>query len=141
VIEPEDGFHQIGMPDEPIVYWLDLQAAPEESGTLFGWKTSFDHWNDDAVWAIGAEPYSGIWEELRYPPGHPFFPASIDLAFGIRTTYGTGVPEEEAAPEGARLYQNVPNPFNATRDVARSGRSGARTPVRRLLLSFERRRP
>ena len=50
---------------------------------LFGWKTSRRHWNDDAVWGIGPEPNPGPWWELRYPPGHPLVPASIDLAFGI----------------------------------------------------------
>ncbi len=76
-------FLQEGTPGNPVVYWLDLKAAPLQPGPLFGWKTSLDHWNDDAVWGIGLEPYPGPWWELRYPPGHPMMPESIDLAFGL----------------------------------------------------------
>ncbi|MCD4788516.1 MAG: hypothetical protein K8R37_00840, partial [Bacteroidales bacterium] len=81
-VEP---FIQKGTPDEPIVYWLDVQAQPLDNNPecRFGWKTSPDHWNDDAVWTIGMEPYLGDWNELRYPDGHPWFPESIDLAFAI----------------------------------------------------------
>lgn len=70
--------------EEGTIYWLDIQAFPMLPGSLFGWKTSIDHWNDDGVWAIGAEPVDPLaWYELRYPPGHPLFPESIDLAFQI----------------------------------------------------------
>jgi len=80
-----DIFVQHGTPDQPIVYWLDVQATPHDSVAMFGWKTSLQHWNDDAVWGQGSEPYIGPWNELRYPPGHEFFPESIDLAFVITT--------------------------------------------------------
>jgi len=119
VIDPPEAFHQVGTPDEPIVYWLDVQALPEFSGAHFGWKTSLDHWNDDAVWGLGFEPYPGPWEELRYPPQHPWFPESIDLAFALNMDYGTDVPEGgEIVPERLGLYQNVPNPFNPTTTIA-----------------------
>ena len=62
-----------------------------------GWKSSMDHWNDDAVWTLGDEPYQGLWGELRYPPGHPQHPESIDLAFVI----GGGEPPLER-PRGPR---------------------------------------
>ncbi|MGQ9650720.1 MAG: DUF7901 domain-containing protein [Phycisphaerae bacterium] len=78
-------FFQQGTPDQPTVYWLDVQARPMTAEALFGWKTSPIHWNDDAVWGTGSEPYYEPWEELRYPPMHPFFPQSIDLAFEIQT--------------------------------------------------------
>ena len=49
-----------------------------------GWKTSPEHWNDDAVWAdyddSGIVP---VWHELRYPDGHPRYGESMDLAFVI----------------------------------------------------------
>jgi hypothetical protein len=78
-------FIQEGTPDEPIVYWLDVQAQPLDSDPecRFGWKTSPDHWNDDAVWTEGMEPYNGFWNELVYPVGHPLEGQSIDLAFEI----------------------------------------------------------
>jgi hypothetical protein len=59
-----------------------MDPAPE---CRFGWKTSLNHWNDDAVWTIGNEPYNGPWEELRYPFGHEYELQSIDLAFAITT--------------------------------------------------------
>lgn len=76
---------QHGTPDQPIVYWLDVTAlpgpSPDGEPVVFGWKTSLDHWNDDAVfWDEG----SGLPpRELRYPIGHPFAGESIDLAFAI----------------------------------------------------------
>ena len=48
-----------------------------------GWKTSLDHWNDDAVWT--REPPA--WEELIDPTG-----ASMDMASAI-----TGIPVPEPA--------------------------------------------
>ncbi|MBM3307716.1 MAG: hypothetical protein FJY74_05270 [Candidatus Eisenbacteria bacterium] len=106
-------FHQVGMPDRPIVYWLEVQAYPDDPEALFGWKASVDHWNDDAVWALLPNP---AWFELVYPPGHPFAGESIDLAFSIYCGYGTDVPEggepAQVIPERFGLRQNVPNPFN-----------------------------
>ncbi len=67
------------------VYWLEVQAqvpgGPQPA--MFGWKTTWKHWNDDAVWTMGPAPSMGPWQELRYPPLHPLFPGSIDLAFGL----------------------------------------------------------
>jgi hypothetical protein len=76
-------FWQQGTPDEPVVYWLDVKAEPFDGAAMLGWKTSRDHWNDDAVWGEGYEPYIGPWFELRYPPGHELWGESIDLAFVI----------------------------------------------------------
>ena len=84
----EELFFQMGTPDHPVVYWLDVQARPL-APARFGWKTSVMHWNDDAVWGMGAEPYPGPWEELRYPPGHEWHGESIDLAYRLY-----GPPEE-----------------------------------------------
>ena len=70
------------------IYWLDVQAhLPTLAGQqapAFGWKTSPLHWNDDAVWVNAMEPYNGnAWKDLHYPPGHQYYPASIDLAFRL----------------------------------------------------------
>ena len=79
-ISPHMAFAQQGTVDDPVTYWLEVEAtlAGEHEGAL-GWKTSLDHWNDDAVWAY--EPLS--WYELRYPDGHEYQGQSIDLAFVI----------------------------------------------------------
>jgi hypothetical protein len=86
-IPPEQAFCQKGTPQQPKVYWLDVQAQPLGGPVLaqFGWKTSTQHWNDDAVWGMGQEPYPGPWQELRYPPPHPLHGQSIDLAFALAT--------------------------------------------------------
>ena len=88
-INADEAFMQEGTADKPIVYWLDVQAQPILIGGItdarFGWKTSLEHWNDDAVWRTNIMPISRPWEELRYPDGHPYHPNSIDLAFEITT--------------------------------------------------------
>jgi hypothetical protein len=79
-IPEANAFCQQGEPNRPVVYWLDVQAHPNPVGPEFGWKTSSEHWNDDAVWDA-----NGIWHELRYPMGHYYYGMSIDLAFVIST--------------------------------------------------------
>ena len=79
----EEPFIQRGTIEKPIVYWLDVQAMPQGQQAKFGWKTSLDHWNDDAVWGMGEEPFAGPWSPLEYPPNHEFGGRSIDLAFAI----------------------------------------------------------
>jgi hypothetical protein len=79
-------WYQEGTPQNPVVYWLDVQAFPFQTGepTYFGWKTSIEHWNDDASWAFGAEPDVLLpWHELWYPAQHQFYGQSVDLAFRI----------------------------------------------------------
>jgi hypothetical protein len=65
-IPPEVVFHRVGMPDESVVYWLDVQARPLNPHAYFGWKTTLDHWNDDAVWGDGMEPY-GLFQNVPNP--------------------------------------------------------------------------
>jgi hypothetical protein len=82
-------FPQEGSTDNPIIYWLDVQAMPQSQNpeARFGWKTrdiDDGHFNDDAAWVRAVEPYNGDeWEELIYPPGHPLGGQSIDLAFEL----------------------------------------------------------
>ena len=87
----EEAFEQLGSPDETIVYWLDAQMISEQDAE-WGWKSSLDHWNDDAVWAFGLENDHGPWQELHYAQNHPMAGESIDLAFAL---YGGDIPEEE----------------------------------------------
>jgi hypothetical protein len=85
-----EAFVQQGTPQNPIIYWLDVQAMVigGTSSTLFGWKTSLRNWNDAAVWANAIEPpaYPGPWNALAYPPQHPKWPQPIDLAFALSST-------------------------------------------------------
>jgi hypothetical protein len=91
-LDQQDWFLQQGSPDEPTVYWLSITTYLPAGGPQFGWKTSLDHWNDDAV--------SGAW----FGPSHgapawgqelldPVTGESLDLAFVIT---GTPIPEPGA---------------------------------------------
>jgi len=88
VFLPEDfWFEQV----EGTIYWLNISAVVADPiGTAWGWKSSINHWNDDAVWAVwGALDWIDMYD--------PFEPTqSLDLAFVI-----TGGLEE---PEGACCY-------------------------------------
>lgn len=88
----EDLFFQ----EEGTVYWLDIQVdvVPPAGSTdpvEFGWKTSIDHWNDDAVWADwlpgSDKPVGDEWYELTDPLNPD---VSLDMAFVL-----TGVPVPE----------------------------------------------
>lgn len=60
------------------IYWLELHVTPPEQlpTARYGWKTSLNHFNDDAVWL---DPNT-VWQELRDPlqTGQ-----SLDMAFVI----------------------------------------------------------
>jgi hypothetical protein len=83
---PYGGFIQQGDPCHPMIYWLDVNVEIDPvlspPGAQFGWKTAKNHWHDDAVrW----DDVTQQWFEMRYPPGHPSCPNSIDLSFIICT--------------------------------------------------------
>jgi hypothetical protein len=113
LIPESEAFHQVGSPDEPIIYWLDVQAFVWDPEAQFGWKTSVDHFNDTAVWTQGFEPYDGIWWDMYYPMGHEYFGYNIDLAFVIT---GESVPSDFDWGDAPDTYQtsmalNGPNHF------------------------------
>ena len=55
------------------VYWLAINVETANPNFQFGWKTSTDHWNDDAVYNQDG------WQELR----DPLTTESLDMAFVI----------------------------------------------------------
>ncbi|PXF57736.1 MAG: hypothetical protein C4B59_14670 [Candidatus Methanogaster sp.] len=84
-IKPDEAFLQRGTRERPIIYWLDIRVTTESEECEFGWKTRQwpDHFMDDAVCDRGSE-LPRIWNELRYPKGHPYHGIkrdSIDMAF------------------------------------------------------------
>ena len=87
IINKDEAFRQQGTPNRTVTYWLSVQAQMMiPTGAMFGWKTRQwpEHYQDDAVWANTTIPV--FWNELRYPPGHPYYQMelnSIDLAFVI----------------------------------------------------------
>jgi len=82
---PPEPFMQRGTTTNPIVYWLGVVAFPAEDPFgqltgLFGWKTSVDHWNDDATYGyVLSGQYPQDWVELHHPTGGE----SLDMAFVI----------------------------------------------------------
>jgi hypothetical protein len=92
-IEPiMDPFIQV----EGEIYWLDVSIdSPEE----IGWKTSLDHWNDDAVYYDENFP-PNFWREL-IDPEPPF--ESLDLAFVIG---GDDYPKPVELSSFTTLYTN-----------------------------------
>ena len=67
--------------EEETIYWLDISVIPSDPATQWGWKTSQDHWNDDAVWSDFPGEW---WEELR----DPITQESLDMAFVITPAPG-----------------------------------------------------
>ena len=56
-----DPFYQ----EEGTIYWLNISAHLfDPVGTHWGWKSSENHWNDDAVWAVDPD-YA--WVDLYEP--------------------------------------------------------------------------
>lgn len=68
------------------VYWLELHVTPPDvvPTARYGWKTSLDHWNDDAVWSLDGASTQG---ELRDPATQQ----SLDMAFVITPEPSAGV--------------------------------------------------
>ena len=89
-------FHQINIDEivdpfeqvEGTIYWLGIQVDHADAGALWGWKTTQDHWNDDAV---SYDQFPQVWHELH----DPLSQESLDMAFVI-----TG---ESPVPEPASL--------------------------------------
>ncbi|MDY7110334.1 MAG: hypothetical protein SYC29_17020 [Planctomycetota bacterium] len=67
--------------EQDTIYWLDITVVPEDPAAQWGWKSSLDHWNDDAVW--GDDPVDW-WGELR----DPINGESMDMAFVITPAPG-----------------------------------------------------
>ncbi|MFH1013769.1 MAG: PKD domain-containing protein, partial [Thermoplasmatota archaeon] len=67
------------------IYWLSISAIvqPHSPQPRWGWKSSINHWNDDAVHGLW---YVLDWDELYEPPT---FVTSLDLAFVITGDNGT----------------------------------------------------
>jgi hypothetical protein len=81
-LDEADWFRQKGTPANPIVYWLDIQVTVADPiNTDFGWKTSIDHWRDDAAWRDVQWPDTVPWEKLE----DPLTGQTLDMAFVLTT--------------------------------------------------------
>jgi hypothetical protein len=70
IVDIRDPFYQ----EEGEIYWLSVSLDMGEDPNQPGWKTSENHFMDDAVWWDGAN-----WNELK----DPITDESLDLAFVI----------------------------------------------------------
>lgn len=80
------------------IYWLSISAIilPDPPQPRWGWKSSLNHWNDDAVHGYW---YELDWVELYEPP---LFETSLDLAFVITGDGGieNNPPNTPSKPNG-----------------------------------------
>jgi len=85
------------------IYWLNISADVEEITGWWGWKSSIDHWNDDAVFWNYA---SMQWEELKDPMTNE----SMDMSFiieGEPLEYG----DPTEFPNAKMHYPQYPDPY------------------------------
>ncbi len=89
--DPADWFYQ----DSGRIYWLNISAVvADPTATTWGWKSTQDHWNDDAVWATwGNLTWIDIWEPAE-PLADGFTiqvdPTGLFLGGGSQTSFGDG---------------------------------------------------
>lgn len=78
---PTNPFVQEGTHDKPVVYWLSVTVP---AAAQIGWKTSTNHWNDDAVFGHvdGQGNFVGSWMEMVDPRDTNI---SLDLSFALTT--------------------------------------------------------
>jgi hypothetical protein len=79
-----DLFHQ----DSGVIYWLSISAVvADPQMTQWGWKSTQDHWNDDAVWAYWGElSWIDMWEPS--PPISNDFGLVMDPSGNFLDGYG-----------------------------------------------------
>ncbi len=56
--------------DSGTIYWLNISAQVEDTSYYWGWKSSLDHFNDDAVWSY--------WGDLEWTDIYEPDPAQAD---------------------------------------------------------------
>jgi len=59
------------------IYWLNISATVADPvNTHWGWKSTQDHWEDDAVWGISGELN---WIEMLESPPYPYVPGDLNM--------------------------------------------------------------
>jgi len=65
--------------DMDTIYWLNICAFVNNDDVadtaVWGWKSSYMHWNDDAVWAWWDNL---VWQEMYEPPYYDYIPGDVD---------------------------------------------------------------
>jgi hypothetical protein len=101
IVEIDDPFEQ----KEGEIYWLVIKMSSISDIHTVGWKTSEDHFMDNAVWS--EEPATGDWQMIE----------GIDFAFVI--TGGTIVPRDKPYNFNILnlLFERFPNLFPILRQL------------------------
>jgi hypothetical protein len=92
---PTNPFVQEGTPTKPVVYWLSVTVPMPAQ---IGWKTSTNHWNDDAVFGHvdGQGNPLHDWMEMYDPRDTNI---SLDLSFALTTKAEEGLMDFGDAPD------------------------------------------
>ena len=108
---PKNPFCQKGSTNAPIVYWLSVSA---KAALQFGWKTSTNHWNDDAVYGhVNTTGTAlGDWKDLHDPRPN-MNKISLDMAFLLNN----GPPSADCDPNVKPKYVQWPDPSTNGLDV------------------------
>jgi len=110
---PKKPFCQKGSIQSPVTYWLSATAiTPDGSDAFFGWKTSTNHWHDDAVFGQPDANGNPVWKEL-FDPTTPAAPVSLDLAFLLNN----GPPSPDCEPTMHRKWLQAPDVSSNGLDV------------------------
>ena len=89
--------------EQDSIYWLNISAFVTDTSddldtATWGWKSSYEHWNDDAVWSWTDNL---DWQELYEPPFYSYIPGDIDhdgdvdvddVTYLYNWIYGVGPP-------------------------------------------------
>ncbi|MCP4569556.1 MAG: hypothetical protein GY841_18420 [FCB group bacterium] len=120
-VDPDhENYHQINIfipeldwffQDEGRIYWLNISAEVPGSNE-WGWKTTLDRWNDDAVWSL-APAYN--WIHMDEPPSYSYIPGDVNsdgVVDNNDVTYLQGFLYGGPAPP-----YSVPGPFYPSADA------------------------
>jgi len=82
-VDPCEAFMQ----HEDTIYWLSIQRPNVDDGNIFGWKTSFNHFNGAGVFQyVPADDGQPEIRQLFYPITHQYVGQRMDMAFVIATS-------------------------------------------------------
>jgi hypothetical protein len=116
---PRQPFPQQGTTAIPTNYWLSVNAQTSAAGqALFGWHTSYQFYNDVAVWGVGPAP--AAWTPMTDPFGNP-----LSMAFKV-TTPTNEPPPPPCCPEtnGVKFAQQPRIPGGLDVNASRSPSTG-----------------
>lgn len=97
---PMEPFTQTGSLQNPVVYWLSATVVAPPGMTL-GWKTSTNHWNDQAVYGHGIGGVTD-WKPMKDPRTQ----IPLDLSFAITTTKTPTNPPPTNPPVQIKFLQH-----------------------------------